>query len=418
MKLLNYTVRSYITYSIILLLISVPTFYFAIEYIIKRTVDENLINQKNGIQANLALIKNEEELYAWEKMDKDIDITPAKYPVKDSLFTLPFSEPGEELADARYLITTVRIINKDYQLTIRTSLVESKDLLESIILVQAVLLTLLLLGLIIINRSISKRMWRPFNDTLTQLKDFDLGKQKSLQLERNRITEFNSLNETVNHITRKNVDIYQSQKEFTENASHEMQTPLAIFQAKLELLMQTNPLSEEQAGFMEELANASQRMNCLNKSLLLLTKIENNQFIDKEIVSIKDMAEKLIEQYKFQADKKNITIQVKYAVHIYVDANKSLIEILLSNLLSNAIRHNIQNGSINIICDKQRMIIQNTAQGKSLETNKLFQRFQKQSPDESSIGLGLEIVKKIADLYRFTVAYQFTDNYHSFTIHF
>lgn len=418
MKLLNYTVRSYITYSIILLLISVPTFYFAIEYIIKRTVDENLINQKNGIQANLALIKNEEELYAWEKMDKDIDITPAKYPVKDSLFTLPFSEPGEELADARYLITTVRIINKDYQLTIRTSLVESKDLLESIILVQAVLLTLLLLGLIIINRSISKRMWRPFNDTLTQLKDFDLGKQKSLQLERNRITEFNSLNETVNHITRKNVDIYQSQKEFTENASHEMQTPLAIFQAKLELLMQTNPLSEEQAGFMEELANASQRMNRLNKSLLLLTKIENNQFIDKEIVSIKDMAEKLIEQYKFQADKKNITIQVKYAVHIYVDANKSLIEILLSNLLSNAIRHNIQNGSINIICDKQRMIIQNTAQGKSLETNKLFQRFQKQSPDESSIGLGLEIVKKIADLYRFTVAYQFTDNYHSFTIHF
>lgn len=418
MKLLNYTVRSYIIYSIILLLISVPTFYFAIDYIIKRTVDENLINQKNGILANLALIKNEEELYAWEKMDKDIDITPAKYPVKDSLFTSPFSEPGEELADARYLVTTVRIINKDYQLTIRTSLVESKDLLESIILVQAVLLTLLLLGLIIINRSISKRMWRPFNDTLTQLKNFDLGKQKSLQLERNRITEFNSLNETVNHITRKNVDIYQSQREFTENASHEMQTPLAIFQAKLELLMQTSPLSAEQAGFMEELANASQRMNRLNKSLLLLTKIENNQFIDTEIVSIKNMAEKFVEQYKSQADKRNITIQTKYAEDISVDANKSLIEILLSNLLSNAIRHNIKNGSINIICEKQRMIIENTAQGKSLETNKLFQRFQKQSPDDSSIGLGLEIVKKITDLYHFTVTYRFTGNYHSFTIHF
>ena len=130
---------------------------------------------------------------------------------------------------------------------------------------------------------------------------------------------------------------YQSQKEFTENASHEMQSPLAVFQSKLELLMQTNPLNEEQASLIADLAGASKRMFRLNKALILLTKIDNDQFLEKESISVRDILQKLIKQYEFQIDNQSIRFSFNDAEDILVEANRTLIEIMLGNLLSNAI---------------------------------------------------------------------------------
>ena len=249
----------------------------------------------------------------------------------------------------RQLVSHFYVNQEFYSLHITTSLTDKYSLVKRIIWVIAILLIALLLGLLILNRVLTQKIWKPFYNTLNRLKEYRVDKQEMLTLEKSPIDEFNDLNKAVTVLTETNYQAYQIQKEFTENASHEMQSPLAVFQSKLELLMQTNPLNEEQATLITELADASKRMFRLNKTLILLTKIDNDQFLEKEMVSVKDVLEKLIKQYEFQISNLSIRFEFISEKDITIEANKTLIEILLGNLLSNAIRHNISNGFIQII---------------------------------------------------------------------
>jgi signal transduction histidine kinase len=274
------------------------------------------------------------------------------------------------------------------------------------------------LGLLIINRVLTKRIWKPFYNTLDRLKAYRIDRQAILKLEPSPVYEFNDLNKAIETLTETNHQAYQSQKEFTENASHEMQSPLAVFQSKLELLMQTTPLNEEQASLIADLAGASKRLFRLNKTLILLTRIDNDQFLEKETVSVKDVLEKLINQFEFQIKNKSIHISFIDDEDFSVEANKTLIEILLSNLLSNAIRHNIPNGFIQVALHKKELVIQNSGKPSPLDSKKIFRRFQKESQDTESIGLGLEIVQKICALYRYAVQYRFSNQLHIFSVEF
>ena len=293
-------------------------------------------------------------------------------------------------------------------------------LIQRIVLVSALLLIALLVGLLVINRMLTKKIWQPFYNTLQRLREYRVDRQPKLTLQPSSISEFNDLNTAIEQLAERNYQVYSSQKEFTENASHEMQSPLAVFQSKLELLMQTKPLNEDQAALITDLANASKRMARLNKSLILLTKIDNDQFIEKETISVKEILQKLIQQYEFQIRQQGIHLRFQDAQDITVTANRTLVEILLGNLLSNAIRHNIPNGSIEISLQAQdrELTIRNTGRPSALDTQKLFQRFQKESPDANSIGLGLEIVKKISTLNHFSIQYHFSDQLHNFTLRF
>jgi signal transduction histidine kinase len=250
------------------------------------------------------------------------------------------------------------------------------------------------------------------------LRSYKVEKHEPLALAKSSVNEFDDLNTSLEELTDRTYQTYVSQKEFTENASHEMQTPLAVFQSKLELLMQTSPLNEEQAQLIADLADATQRMARLNKNLVLLTKIENYQFTEKETVSLNSIVENFIQQYQPQSDQKQITINKDLHNEVKVEANKTLIEILVSNLLGNAIRHNCPNGFIKIALQRDTLTIQNTGKPFSLNGHKLFRRFQKESSDSNSIGLGLEMVKKIASLYQFSVSYDFNDQMHNFIVKF
>jgi signal transduction histidine kinase len=239
------------------------------------------------------------------------------------------------------------------------------------------------------------------------------------EFEKTTINEFSDLNNSISTLIKRNLSVFQSQKEFTENAAHEMQTPLAILQGKLELLMQTHPLTTDQAGLISGLADANQRMNRLNRSLLLLTKIENDQFAEKEKIGLKDTVEKMVGQFTFLAEQKNITVRNLSAPDITVEANRSLIEILVSNLIMNSIRHAPPGGVVIIGKENNsELTIKNTAKNGSLDNSRLFRRFQKESADHNSTGLGLAIVEKICSLYHFGLQYGFTDSLHVFSIDF
>ena len=241
---------------------------------------------------------------------------------------------------------------------------------------------------------------------------------KPLNLKKSTVNEFNDLNNSLQELTGRTHNTFVSQKEFTENASHEMQSPLAVFQSKLELMMQTAPMNEEQAQLIGDLADASQRMIRLNKSLLLLTKIDNNQFIETENISINNVLKYFIQQYQPQAIEKQIIFSATYENEIILNANKALIEILIGNLLGNAIRHNFSDGQVNVFIIKNTLLIQNSGKSVAIDDRKIFQRFQKDSVDNNSIGLGLEIVKKICGLYHYEIDYHFVNNLHNFRVRF
>jgi len=338
---------------------------------------------------------------------------------EDSIINTESGNPiGGEYFPGR-LLTSHLILNQvSYRLQIRTSMIDKISLIKRIVLLLVILLFFLFIGLLFINRSLTKKIWLPFYKTLKNLSAYRVDRQPKLELGHTSVREFNDLNRAIEELANRDFQAYASQKEFAENASHEMQSPLAVFQSKLELLMQTTPLNEEQASLISDLANASKRMSRLNKSLILLTKIENNQFLEKESISVRDMLNKLMQQYEFQIKQKAISCRFMDNEDIQLDANRTVVEILLGNLLSNAIRHNYYEGKVQIRMNPGELVIQNTGRPFPLNTQKLFQRFQKESRDSSSLGLGLEIVQKICSINHYIVQYTYTDDMHNFSIKF
>ena len=182
--------------------------------------------------------------------------------------------------------------------------------------------------------------------------------------------------------------------------------------------MQTNPLTSEQAALITEAEQAVQRMNKLNKTLLLLTKIDNSQFPETELITLSQFTQELLPSYKRAIAEKNITVDSAEMDNSSITVNRYLLEVLIGNLLTNSIRYNINSGSIKISITNKRLFVSNTGLQTPLDTSKLFHRFQKQNTSNSSSGLGLALVKQICDLYNATVNYDFKEVNHIFSVDF
>lgn len=405
MKLLNKTVEYYFMLSVIVLLVAIPVFYFVLKKIVIANVDARLVATKTQLVPRLQVM----QLKPGEPVLGG-DITLEKVGPqagRDSLYT----------ADTYRLLTSHLVINREtYRLQIKSSIANHERLITSIIILQVLLLSFLLAGLLLVNRSLSRKIWDPFYKTLQKLRAYKVDDPAPLQLTPSSINEFAELNTAVEQLAERSRKAYVAQKEFAENASHEMRTPLAIFQGKLELLMQTDPLSEEQAGLISDLASASQRMARLNKGLILLTRIQNGQFPETAEVSIRQTAVNLLEQYQPQLQQKELILQQDWVEDLVVTANPTLMEVMLGNLLANAIRHNIPKGNIIIRLTAGVLSVQNTGRPNALPQDRIFHRFSKQSTDAESMGLGLEIVRKICDLYGFEITYTYEAPLHTFRV--
>lgn len=418
MKLLNHTVRSYIAYSIVVLLVSIPVFYLIMHRIVLNTVDNALVQEKQNLMSEMKLVLNEKQLTTFKKIDGSVEIVGVKYKVSESLYSADLEGDDGEMTGYRHLVAPVNIGNKSYKLTIHKSLDDSNDLIRSIVGVQLLLMIFLLGGLILINKINSQKIWKPFYNTLTQLQNYDLGKHNPIVSTPSGIDEFQVLEETVEHLIQKNLRVFEAQKEFTENAAHETQTPLAIFRGKLELLMQTEPLTDTQAELIGDLDDASQRLARLNKSLLLLTKIENNQYSDTEHITLIELVGRVLSQLNFLIEERHIQVVKNLENDIEVVANRAMMEIVVSNLINNAIRYNNEDLKLEISIHGSELTISNSGRPEPLVGDKVFERFYKSGDNRQSIGLGLAIVKKVCDLYGLKIRYQFEGGMHGFVVDF
>lgn len=419
MKLLNKTVQSFLIGSFLILLVTIPVFYFVVNWVLLQSVDKSLKNGLKEIRSTLKEIHSLSDLGVWEKLDKDVRLVKVSGPFKDSIYTKYYKNRNEKDPDpVRQMDACILVDGIFFRLTTGISLVENEDLLTSIVLVQTLLLILLMAAMLLINRNISKKIWKPFYATISTIREYELNKHKEVTFEKTKTDEFNTLNKSLSQLLNRNYLVYLSQKEFTENAAHEMQTPLAIFQGQLENLMQTTPLTEEQVHLIEQLDNNNQRLIKLNRSLLLLAKIENDEFQPTESVNVTELTKDFVSSYIANIQKKNITVEERYNAEIFTQANRSLIEIMISNLVSNAVRHNLYNGRIHIETEKGFFVIRNTGITETLLHDTMYERFSKRDGTQEGVGLGLAMVRRICEIYSFRLSYRFEDGLHVFRIDF
>ena len=417
-KLLHKTSRTYLLFSVLLLVLSAPLFYYITERLYIEETDETLILHKNEFLKYSLPTLTTAEISNWNKYNRNVKIETFRNTGDTLFYNSYYDTLDAETEPYRELNASIIINGNPYTYSARINLVETEDLMESIAILFLVIISMLLVGLFIITKRLSLSIWKPFYQTLNQIERFEIDKSNQPQLIETDIEEFKRLNQSIEKLIEKNTSIYHSQREFIENAAHELQTPLAIFQAKIDTFIQGSDFTQEQYNILISLNDSVSRLNRLNKNLLLLSKIENDNYSNKQTISFNDVIEKHLDFFTEQAEAKNLIIKTELGKTVSVKSNPVLAEILMSNLFLNAIKHNINDGQILISLSNGSLTFLNTGQPQPLVAGKLFNRFSKSNPSEQGNGLGLAIIKKIADLNNWTVSYTFTDNLHSFSIAF
>ena len=310
-----------------------------------------------------------------------------------------------------------KIQGKHYYISAYNFIAEPDEILEGIIASLAVTLLILLLFVALASRQMSRLILSNFNRTLKTIQGFNLKQKNRIKLTHTRTYEFKELNQFLEKMTNKALDDYRSLKEFSENASHELQTPLAIIRGKLELLMETR-IDEKQASLIEGIQNAVQKLSAVNQSLILLTKLENQEYPVKEKMNFSHFVKGEIESFRELIEMKSLSLTTKIEPEVYLNLNPVLADILFTNLFTNAIRHNLMNGSIDVTLTSSGLSVKNTGDPPKVPTQELFKRFKKDKQSSESTGLGLAIVKQICDLNNFIAGYEYTSGLHELSIRF
>lgn len=328
-----------------------------------------------------------------------------------------FQEVDDEDVPFRERKELVTVQGKDYVLTLRRSLLEKEDWFSNISLAMAFIFMALLGSILLLNWALSRRMWRPFYRTLESMQHLQLDQLSQLDLSPSNTQEFRRLNNALSQMTARIHRDYQAMKSLTEDAAHEMQTPLAIAQQQLELFMQDPSLTAHQGQAVLQTSDALQRLSRLTHNLLFLAKIENHQFATETTISLETVIKKYVQLFDLQLQERQITVQLNIDTPRALPLHPVLADTLVSNLLGNAIKYNQQNGRIIITLDAHHLSVQNTSELPALPVTNQFERFKKyHAYAQDSNGLGLAIVARICEAQGWKFGYGYDGGLHCFEV--
>lgn len=425
-NLLQKSLKQLTIFAFIVFALSVPSYFLLVDWIWLKELDENnyLIAERIENEFNEQSISDEklaENIKFWNEIQPVSKIEHAgELLLKDSLYTFrrqnPYSKK-EAIDRFRGLKTNIKINNQNYVLVVETNVEETEETVAYIAMVTLLFFLILIVGFWILNRRLSKKIWQPFQDTLQKLKSFQLNSQRQIEFQETDTVEFAELNATLDKLLQHNITTYKNQKEFTENASHELQTPLAVLKNKVDILLQSNDLTERQYHIAEEMNKALIRSSRINKNLLLLAKIENSQFDNSELIGFDTLVVQSMDALQEHFKEKNISIGSDIQPDVELKGNSGLTEVLINNLIINAIRYTSLGGAIRIALSKSGFEVRNSG-GQALNTDLLFKRFSRMSADNSGSGLGLSIVQEVCKLHGWQVTYSFENGEHIFSVIF
>ncbi|HAF28856.1 MAG TPA: hypothetical protein DCG75_07385 [Bacteroidales bacterium] len=419
MKLLTKTTLNFLSVTLFIFLFGIVAFYFLLREQVDQNINFELEKRKQSILTELNAVgpatnlpPNPNErvvIHMLTDDEKSPDIVYAD--------TLIFDHAQKKYIPFRKLGFTATYNKQKAYIQIFKSLEESDLLIIRIFLILTLLVIVLILSLLLMNRITLKQSWKIFYDTIKKIGHYDVNNHEQFVLQSSDIKEFEDLNRVIQTMTNRINADYINLKEYTENASHEIQNPLAIINSKLELLLQSSDLGEHNYKAVVDAYEASNRLSRLNKTLILLAKIENRQFPESRDVNLKEIINNQFELLEDLLDSKKIRIENNIQTNFTVNMSPYLAEILFMNLIKNAIRHNIKSGQIIIQQSENTIKISNTGPESNLSSEDLFKRFHKSSESSESLGLGLSIVNKICEVYQFEIGYNY-EQMHNFTIKF
>jgi signal transduction histidine kinase len=241
---------------------------------------------------------------------------------------------------------------------------------------------------------------------------------KRLEEHPSDIDEFKRLTDVLTRMTARINEDYESLKQFTSNAAHELQTPLAVILAKLEGLMNANSLSEPQQKLVGDAYSAANRLNQLNRGLLLLTRIEAGRFGERTEVCLSDEVAGQLEHYREEIAMKGISVTAELEPPLRVPMNQSLATVLVSTLLGNAVVHNVEHGTLDVRTADGCLTIANSGQPLTVDPSSLFERFRKADQSSPSLGLGLSIAHRICEASGFSLTYDCVGTQHTVRVDF
>lgn len=327
------------------------------------------------------------------------------------------SRKEEEHFSSKKIVFDVTQDNKNYRVSITKTIDEDEGLADSMSAIIFISGVLMLLILITINIFVYHKLFSPIYKLIKDIKSFSVQQLKKITPPKTNTTEFITLGQEVSRMSEKMISDYRSIKEFTENMTHEIQTPLAVISSKIERCLQDKNLTEDQAILLSDAAKSVNKLFNINKGLTLLSKLENKQFENSVNLNLKTLLQQRIHYFVDFIDNKKLTITESYQNDITIVMKDSLAEILFDNLIKNAIQHNVPEGKISISIEGNSLKISNTGEAPKGSTNGYFDRFYSQKP-QNSLGLGLSIIKKIVEYYNYSIVYNYEDNLHQIVIDF
>lgn len=405
---LFHVIRKYLLLTLFsIMILGGVSIFFIFKIFIHQSTDQILYEYKTRIENYVALndtmIEFTTSVIQPQRVEQRIINPTDNYPlgIKD---TLLYNENSGAFLPYRQLYFTIEYKNRLHLVNVNQQTFEFGDLLYVLIGSILALFLLFFVFTYLVDFYLKKKVWSPFNDTLEKLDDYDLEIGRNLSLTNSGIKEFDKLNEVVNKMVGKINSDYENTKNFSEDISHEMQTPLAIIKSRIDIIRQQHTLDKDSIVSLSVISNAVSRLSNLNKSLLLLTKIRNDQFQDIVKVNVKQVITDFLENIEELIDAKAITVDIA-CDDLFIDMDLTLSDILISNLLVNAIRHNTNEGFVKIQLSDDKLIIENSCLPQENKEN-LFDRMVS-NKSKDSIGLGLNLVKSICDKNGFGVSYSF-----------
>ena len=407
MKLTTKTGLSFISSSAIFFLFGSVFMYYAVRVILAEDLSSRLYQMQNDFIENL----NEYN---------DINLLKSKHVLinkTDRNNISSFSDTVLIENDQYVLYRKIRFYhsfnNSNYKIEILQSQAQTDLLIWRIVILNVALAMSFFLIIFFLNHLSVKRGLRIFYKTVSKLENYNIGKPELISFENSEIDELNKLTDVFKKMTLKISNDYKEQKEYTENVSHEIQTPLAIISAKADELLQSENLKKTELEQLEIIMNTTTRLAKINQALILLTKIDNRFYTNEESIPLLKLINEKLNFFKDLLSEKKVKVKLDIDSSYTLLMNSYLADTLFLNLIKNAIMHNIVNGEIIIKLDSSTLSIINTGQELNI-TGDIFKRFIR-SENKDSLGIGLSIVKKICGYYSIPISYNFNKD-HEFTL--
>ena len=421
MKLLSYTYRKLALLLFLLMAVWGVLFYYAIIDEVVDETDDTLENYGEILMESAlhdpSILETEGSLMSFYKFTP-ISEEEGRHYRQVFYDATVYIELEDEDEPVRVMCTAFRMPDGQYyELKLMISILERDDMVEAMLWYLGALFLLFLICTSIGIQLVLKGVFRPLHRLLDWLHCIQPGKELPVLDNPTKIREFRQLSDAALDMGNRSYKAYEEQKQFIENASHELQTPLAIVRGKVELLAESEGMTEQQMEQLDEIYATLGRAVKLNKSLLLLSRIENGQYTEMEDVSVDEILDELLPDLMDIYEHKQVRlIRKREEQPFIIRCNHSLAQILVSNLVKNSLLHNREGGELQVLTTPTSLVIKNTGDV-PLDGEKLFRRFYHgMDGKKDSTGLGLAIARSIALSSSLKLTYEWQDGMHTFRL--